>query len=256
MIDKCIYYSANLIEIIKLIYREKLDIIYSLRHTSIMLNLAILFSRARLKIGLKGNISSLVFDGIKYYRRDIYRAVAFNSIFNEPEPINSYFNQYSPDSKIVNIKKKKIFILPGGGDNFKKWDIKNYIKLCEKLGDSFFYIFVLGESEKEYIDFITDFLKRFDGEILYSTNLYSLISYFLVGDLFITNDCGPSHIARMMFKPMITLFSDIYGDADRVIKEWFLPYSGAICIKSEKYKDINSISVEEVYLKARDLLPA
>ena len=250
---RVIYYPANLFFLIKILNKEKFNLIFSLRHTSVLLNISLFFVNAA-KIGLKSNkivLFDFVYDYKKYYRKDIYRAIAFNSLSEKPWPLNSYFNLFNEDEKLKNIKKKKIFIMCGGGADFKKWSIDNYIKLCEKLGKNYYYVFVLGDMEEKYRDNIKMFLLSYKGEISYNLDFKKLVEYIKSADLVISNDCGPSHIAQLMFKPCIILHSNFHRDADRVIKEWFLPHKNSFFIKGEKVEDI---SVEKVFDLVKNIL--
>jgi ADP-heptose:LPS heptosyltransferase len=137
-----------LFSLIKILNKKKFDFIFSLRHVSIIINISFVFCHAR-KIVFKGNkrtFFDFVYNVKKYYRRDIYRAIAFNSLLKKPLLLNSYFNLFDGDEKLKNIKKKKIFIMSGGAD-FKKWSIDNYLKLCERIGKNYYYVFVLGDME-------------------------------------------------------------------------------------------------------------
>jgi ADP-heptose:LPS heptosyltransferase len=244
---------TSLFSLIKMLRKEIFDLIFSLRHVSVLVNIVLLFSKCK-KIGFKGDKKTLfdfVYDIRKYYRRNIYRAIVFNSLVEKPYPLNYYFNSFNEDEKLKNIKKKKIFIICGGGADFKKWSIDNYIRLCEKIGKDYYYVFVLGDMEEKYKEKIKVFLISYDGEIAYNLDFKKLVEYIKSADLVISNDCGPSHIAQLMFKPCIILYSNFYKDADKVIKEWFLPRKNSFFIKGEKIEDI---SVENVFYLVKNIL--
>ncbi|HOJ85871.1 MAG TPA: glycosyltransferase family 9 protein, partial [Elusimicrobiales bacterium] len=188
------------------------------------------------------------------YRKDIYGAVLFNSLIENPLPINEYFKRFDCDLRLKSIAYKKIFILPGAGGDFKKWNIDNFIKVCESLGGNFYYVFVCGEREKKDLEVIDNFLSKHRGEILYNPEVDKLISYFHAGDLFISNDCGPSHIARMMLKPIITIYSNFYGDGEKVIKEWFLTYKNSHYLLGDQGKSINTVKIEDVIERVNKIL--
>ncbi|MEF3279979.1 MAG: glycosyltransferase family 9 protein [Elusimicrobiota bacterium] len=247
------YNSVSLFSIVKILRKEKFDILISLRPSSTYVNLALFLSGAKERIGFKNLISFLSNTTTKIYNKNIYRALAFMDVIDSETPIDSYFSLFD---SIKLSDKKNIFILPGGGEgNFKKWDIEKYISLCEKIGSKdFYFVFVLGSMEKNYEDDIKKFIMNNEGTILFNKTLSDLISYFKGGDLFISNDCGPAHIAQMMKKTMLILYSDFFGDADKVIKEWFLPHNYSRFIKSKRFKSINTISVDEVYDKVKELL--
>jgi ADP-heptose:LPS heptosyltransferase len=250
---RVIYYPSNLFSLIWILNKEKFDLIFSLRHVSIIINISLIFCHAR-KIGFKGNkrtFFDFVYNVKRYYRRDIYRSIAFNSLLEKPLPLNSYFNLFDEDEKLKNIKKKKIFIMSGGGADFKKWSIDNYLKLCERIGKDYYYVFVLGDMEEKYKEKIKMFFLSYEGEMAYNLDFKKLVEYIKSADLVISNDCGPSHIAQLMFKPCIILYSNLHRDADRVIKEWFLPHKKSFFIKGEKIEDIN---VEKVFDLVKNIL--
>ena len=143
-----------------------------------MLNISFLFTSAN-KIGLKDNtkinLLEFLYDDIKYYKKDVYIAIAFNSILENPCLLNSYFSYFNEDEKLKSIKKKKIFIICSGGSEFKKWDIYNYIKLCQRLGKDFYYVFILGDMEKKYFQSVKNFLNYYAGEIGYNLSFKNIL---------------------------------------------------------------------------------
>lgn len=254
IVKNVFFYKSNLFNILKILNENKFNMIISLRNKSIPVNLGVLFAKAEEKIGFSGGISNFVYKKSVLYRKDIYRAVLFNSLIENPLPINEYFKRFDCDLRLKSIAYKKIFILPGAGGDFKKWDIDNFIKVCEWLGQNFYYVFVCGEREKKDLQVIDNFLSKYRGEVLYSQEVDKLINYFHAGDLFISNDCGPSHIARMMLKPIITIYSNFYGDGEKVIKEWFLTYKNSHYLLGEHGKSINTVKVEDVIERVNKIL--
>ncbi len=253
IIKKVVFYKKGLFQLFLALKKEKPDLIISLRPEPLWLNLLLLLWGKKV-IGFKNFFSFFYKKTIKYDKK-IYRALAFNDLIDNNLSLESYFKNIKAKQGYKNFKKI-IFIIPGGGSGeFKRWNIDNFIELCKKIyKEGFYFFFVLGEGEVSYIQKVENFLKYYPGEILFNKNLKDIISYFWVGDLFISNDCGPVHLAQMMGKRCLIIYSDEYENADKVIDEWFLPQKYSKFIKSENGKNINSIKVDDVFEKAVQLL--
>lgn len=252
LVKEVIFYPFSISWLLKELKDKEFDIAISLRDQALWLNFVLFLSGIHKRIGFKNSFSFLANTESKLRDMRIYRAINFNNLIDNALALDSYFKNFSP-AKLAGIKN--IFILPGCGDKFKRWNIENFISVCEKLcKDGYYFYFVLGDDEKEYLEKINLFLQRCKGEVLYNFSLQKLISYFQEGDIFISNDCGPVHIAQMMFKKVVILYSDEFYRADRVIAEWFLLHKNSIYIKSAPGKSINTIEVDEVVTAAKKLL--
>lgn len=252
IVERVVYYDKNFLKLWKDIRNENYDIIYSLRPESEWLNIIISLSSVDKVYSFKNFFSFLnCFKENKKYTKNMYRAVEFNLLVGDFYPIDAYFSSFE-EKRLFD--KKTIFIIPGGGESFKIWKIENFISVCRLIGNNYSYCFVLGEKEKRYVNIINSLMLGFEYKILLNVDFRDLVSYFKSACLFISNDCGPSHIAQIMQKPIVILYSDIKGDADKVITEWFYPHKQSRFIKSERYQDINTIKVENVLDKVRSIL--
>lgn len=122
-------------------------------------------------------------------------------------------------SKGVDLGKKIIGIHPGATWPAKMWLKENFAKLADKIVTKIGADVIITHSEKETdlaIEVFNLTLKR-NIFILDSLNLRQLASVLSLLDLYISNDCGPMHIAVAVGTKTIGLFGP--GEEDI----WF-PY--------------------------------
>ncbi len=248
---KNVFYYTSFKDVCRYLKQMDYDILFSLRPECEWLNFILAFSRIKAKIGFKHWFSSLSYTHSIVYSKKIYRALEFNSLIPNSLALDSYFNCFE-EKRLSD--KKTIFLIPAGGSDFKRWDIDNFITLAKCLGNKYFFCFVLGEKERDYLALIESSMCGFEFQILYMVSWKELVCYFKSGYIFISNDCGPFHIAQLLKKPAVAIYSDFLADADEVIKEWFYSHHLSTAIKGERDKSINSVSVEKVLFEVERII--
>jgi len=250
---RSIYYKKGYLSTCKLLNQENYKIIFNLRPEPIWLNLALATQRKAQRFGFKHLFSKFSNTTTILYDKEIYRARAFQNLISKTDPMDSYFLKFPKK----NVKTEKaVFILSGGGaGEFKRWGIENFLEVCKSLytEDTKFY-FVIGPQEQCYLPLIETYKQSYPVEIIQNASIETLSSYFQSGSLFISNDCGPAHIAQMLKRPMIMILSDEFRTAKSIQAEWFLSHPKSHCIIGKPNEDIKNITVDSVLNAARDLI--
>lgn len=137
--------------------------------------------------------------------------------------------------KKLDKNKKVVGLNIGSTQEYRRYSEFNFLKLGEKLQDSYNIVVFLGKKEERFLHIFED--KFF---IVNNVDLNELCGAISLCDYFISNDTGPVHIAAALEIPTLTLFST--GDDENV---------GALnCLKENIKKDnINDIIIEEIYEK-------
>ena len=184
----------------------------------------------------------------KYYVEDLFdmlnlitkKNYTHNYIFNFP------FKLEQKLKLLFKIKEPCIGIAPGAGEDNKKWNILNFIKVANFFREKNYHIaFFLGpddDYEKKIIldhipdaFFPEDLIKSFSGPEIVMTS-----TKFLICSL--SNDSGVSHMLSTNYCPLVKLF----GPKD---SEKFTPNKPQIKTISSKYygsNNINDIPVQGV----------
>ena len=112
-----------------------------------------------------------------------------------------------------NSYRKFVLIHPGAGWVYRQWPISNWVKLIERMLNSFNVkiSIIIGENETDILIHIKELINN--NIIEYKSTTYKeLIKYIKLSDLFICLDSGPMNLAVCMNKPVIALFGP--GDSD------------------------------------------
>lgn len=127
-------------------------------------------------------------------------------------PLENFQNFYKINMPDINKpKENKIIIHPGSGEkeSFKQYPKEKWVDLIIKLKNSFpdFKILITGHGMSEnniceYIENKTEGIKNLSGML----SLDQLINEISTSKLFISADCGPSHLASILKTKQITLF--------------------------------------------------
>jgi heptosyltransferase-2 len=123
------------------------------------------------------------------------------------------FSLFAPEHQSIKdkFKHKKCIILSCGGaknilreDDLRRWPIDRYVALAELLLNEGFEVFLTGSPTDNWITPhfahlpVHNYIAKFD--------LLSFISFLKIGDLFVTHDSGPLHLADLAGIPSIGLF--------------------------------------------------
>jgi heptosyltransferase II len=132
--------------------------------------------------------------------------------------------------------KKLIGIHPGcgRGSEFKRWPIKNFVKLADNLREKGFRcMFFLGPDEEILEKEITK--SKYNHSIIKKKNIRESLVHINACDLFVSNDSGIMHLANGLNKKIIAIIN----------KEERVKDLKNFNLKNGKEKDINS-SVGEI----------
>ena len=180
---------------------------------------------------------------------------------NELEWAKNYIDKrgFDPNKPIIGI-------YPGATWPAKIWPIQRFVQLANQIAKNLEgqIFIVVGPDDKSLIEkmFFNQNPKVIVGDLL---NLRKLAAVIYYCDLFISNDCGPMHIAPAVSTPTIGIF----GPGDPLV--WF-PYDRIkghrVIIKdidcrpcnqnecSIQHQCMTKISVEEVYISVKEVLYA
>ncbi|MGO3345104.1 MAG: glycosyltransferase family 9 protein [Marinomonas sp.] len=204
-----------------------------------------------------------IFDLVKYYFEGFtshqysimndqeYRAVNYLKIFiqDDIELANAlalpFYELANTSILSINSAPIKILMMPGGGGGeFKKWGLLNFIKAGQKasklLGKACHLHILIGPDETEELHIMNTQFTNVENIFLHTSLPIKDISKLVsLCDITIANDCGPSHIAQCMQKPYIGLFK-------KTNPEWFLSRVKSIEVTPNDNQDIKTIQVELV----------
>jgi ADP-heptose:LPS heptosyltransferase len=250
--SEVIVYSYGLLRMRRNLKRLRPDLIISFRPGSEWLNLAIGLSGAKQRLSFRTLTTRMMFTHTIKRDISVYRALDFLKVL-EPIGISSkpglFFWEQSKQGTIRLPDARNTFcLIPGGGSGeFKRWGIRNFIQLGERLKERYrtaAFIFILGEAEEHYIKEIRSASIVKDSKILFNETVANCARAVAGGRITIANDCGPAQIAQMMNVPYVGIFSNYDGKAKGRIAEWFFPHKNAQAVTTEKTQDIKSIPVE------------
>lgn len=112
--------------------------------------------------------------------------------------------------KLINWKKKKVVLAPGGAKNLladdyiRRWPINNYVELTKRLLQNNFEVIVIGGKGDSWVnDYFSD-LKIVN--LIGETGLRELISLFQNTDVAVVHDSGPMHLAGGTNVKLICIF--------------------------------------------------
>lgn len=97
-----------------------------------------------------------------------------------------------------------IWIHPGSGGKWKRWPIQNYILAAREMarGKDGRVAFLLGEAEED----LEDEVPKAGLMIHHPSSLMDLCVLFHIGDRFLGNDSGPTHLAALMGLETLAVF--------------------------------------------------
>jgi len=135
----------------------------------------------------------------------------------------------------------------GAGKPPNRWDLKSFIEVIERLEKEFHieFFFTGSSSDKNEIDFMKKHFGTTAGYFINRT-IPELAAVISKCTLFITNDTGVMHVAGAVDVEQISLF----GPTDP--KNWAPEGIGKHYLRNSP--DINSITVNDVYSLAREIM--
>ncbi|HEY5124015.1 MAG TPA: glycosyltransferase family 9 protein [Ignavibacteria bacterium] len=157
-----------------------------------------------------------------------------------------YYKNNFPDKS-----RPVIIFQPGAGKAQNRWSVVNFEKLIAKLYNQFnAYVFMIcGPLDKEPIEELKNRLKKKNIECNITSQPIRESSVMLaMSQLYITNDTGTMHSAAFSGASVLSLFGPTKG------WEWAPEKDNCKYIQSPS-ENINDISVDVVFEKAKEMLP-
>ncbi len=250
--DEVHIYSRGLVRMVKSLRRLRADLVVSLRPASDWLTLAIGLSGAEVRLGFSTALGRLLFTGTLPYNTSIYKALNYLNLLKlidiHAEP-GTYFWQLAKQGTIELPPGSDYFcLMPGGGaGEFKRWGIRNFLALCERLQRRYEgarFIFILGGTEEDYVEQIQAGSVSEVSVVLLNESVANCAKAVMASRATIANDCGPGHLAQMMGVPFVGIFSNHDGSAQTRMAEWFYRREAAKPVTSTALETITSIPVE------------
>lgn len=104
---------------------------------------------------------------------------------------------------------KKIVIHIGAGYPSKRWPTANYIQVAKGIQEKGLGVpvFIGTEEEKKLLDPFREALGRGFINLTGKTNLSELLGVFHEADLYLGNDSGPAHLAALLNRKIVLIFS-------------------------------------------------
>ncbi len=160
-----------------------------------------------------------------------------------------------------------IILQPGARWGNKRWPAENFARLVSGLGAEFpdTRFAVLGSLEDQALgEIIVHAAPSRCVNLCGATSLPEMVEWIRLGDLLITNDTGPMHVAAALGKPTVALFGPTeprrtgpYGQLQNVLR---LELPCSPCMKStchfEKLNEcLRGLSIATVAERVRKMLP-
>lgn len=237
------------------------DLALSLRPTSMFIDLAIGLSGAPLRVGFASALSRRLFRVALPRDRTIYRALDYLRLVAplgvRPQLAAHLQEMARRATAVIDPSQEWVCLMPGGTAPFKHWGIANFLALAARLRrdrPATRFVVVLGPQERGLADAVAASPLRDASLVLDSPDLGTLAHVASASRLVVANDCGPSHVAQLLGRPYVGLFSDQHGTAARVRAQWFLPRPHARWLAGPAGAPIAELPVERVYATVRDVL--
>ena len=208
------------------------DIGFNLRPSSIGTSLQMLKLRIPHRIGFKKfgafYTHSLPLD-VTTYRADLFLSLLGVSSTLDITPCLK--KQIESDEVLNN----KIVLAPGAGGEEKKWSLANYMQLAREISElrSEKIVFLTGPKEEEE----KSILEQEGFSVIHSPDVTTLFRLVNSCKIFISNDCGPSHVAHIAGVNQVVVFKEY-------LPEWFLERDNSSYVSSQT--DLSSITPNEL----------
>jgi len=160
-----------------------------------------------------------------------------------------------------------ITVSPGAKSHVKRWPIKSFAKLCDRIQKELDYEIVLigDKNDRIVTERIMFYMETLAFNFIEKTNISQLATLIGRSKLLITNDSAPLHIASAEDIPTLAFFGPTdwkkYGPLaktkNKVLKKDLkcAPCEVAQCINfSNKYECLKTISPEEAFEVVKGLL--
>ena len=236
--------------------------------------------RARIRIGFGTNERKRLLSHIIQYSQDTSESQNFMRLL---EPLNSPQSQLVAQSPVLNIpngistslkkivhverNKQLVIIFPGSSNEQKRWDVKNYVSIVQKLIAKGCQVIIIGGKSEIPIGKAITAGARSSQDYCGTLSLAQTAALLKDASLIISSDSGVMHMAAAFDKKIVAL----YGPSDE--KKWAPKGENHIvinrhlsCSPCTKFgytpqckndvQCMKQITVEEVYNAAMKLLDA
>lgn len=218
-----------------LLKKYRFDVGFNLRPSSIGVAMQMLLLKIPRRIGFRK--MGALYNESATLDLAIYRASLFLKLLNENSSLSAV--PYLKENVIHDDVEDSILLVPGAGGEEKKWPLEKYISLANQFVEN-------GETK---VCFITGpqeikeqgFLESKGFKVFHSPDLKLLFSLVASCKVFISNDCGPSHVAHILGVNQVVIFKEF-------LPEWFLKRENSTYLASPT--GVASITVDEVMKKA------
>lgn len=222
-----------------LLKKYNFDIGFNLRPSSIGVALQMLLLKIPHRVGFKK--TGAFYTHTLPLDVSIYRADLFLQLMNETCASSvPYLKQFiSHDERFLD----SVLLVPGAGKEEKKWPIEKYMQLADQFvenGEKNVF-FITGPQETEE----TSILKSKGYTVFNQPSVDLLFSMVEGCKIFVSNDCGPSHIAHILGVRQIVLFKES-------LPEWFLTRDNSRSVSCSL--GVPDIVVDNVMQLAKELL--
>ena len=174
-------------------------------------------------------------------------------------------------SAAINLKfkiqnSKLVLLQPGARWKNKRWPVQHFTKLVRTLAKKFpdtDFAVLGGQADQSLGEIIAQAAPERCRNLCGATSLPEMIEWVRRGDLLITNDTGPMHVAAALGKPLIALFGPTapertgpYGQLKNVL-HLDLPCSPCLssrCTIAETDKCLRDLSPATVLARVEKLL--
>jgi heptosyltransferase I len=159
-----------------------------------------------------------------------------------------------------------IILQPGARWLNKRWPAENFAGLVRKLGAAhpdFRFAILGGESDRERGAAIAQADSQRCLDLTGKISLPEMVEWIRLGELMISNDTGPMHVAAALQKPVVAIFGPTeprrtgpYGQLENVLQTHLpcVPCMKSRCANSKQLECLQTISPDQVSLLAERLL--
>jgi heptosyltransferase-1 len=157
-----------------------------------------------------------------------------------------------------------MIIAPGARWPNKRWPAESFAKLAARLAaeESDYRFAVLGSKEDAPLgEAIARQIPKSCLDLTGRTSLPEMVEWIRAGDLLVSNDTGPMHVAAALGKPVVALFGPTeprrtgpYGQVDRVIQLSTLPCVPCMtesCRYEKPFECLRAVSPDVVLAEIR-----
>jgi len=249
--DEVRHYRHGIFRLRAELRRENYDLIVSLRPQSAWLNLAIGSSGAARRAGYRGPLAGPLFTHLQARDSGIYRATSYLRLAEAlglGGSLDGVFLRLAASAEAergVLPNALRYCLMPGGGES-RRWGMANFLALAAWLAreePAARFDWVLGDDERDYPALIGASPLAARSRLLYKAGIGEVAQSALASRAVVANDCGPAHIAQMLARPTVMIFSDHDRDAATRSAEWFNPQPRARLLCSAPGADIKSVPV-------------